>query len=136
MCQLLKDFTMERPRAAVLRPKGPIAFVLIFLPQPSYGLLIASAFKALSYETAFPLLLAATRWRGGYSRYRRSAVTSARHANVTQVRMKPNIGFSPKDRQLPGTKKALLAYCVSRNRYLDFRAGGHGSIHPEGANSL
>jgi len=33
-------------------------------PQPSYGLLIAIAFKARSYDTAFPLLLAAARRRG------------------------------------------------------------------------
>jgi len=44
--------------------KRALAFVPNLLPQPSYELLIAIGFKALSYETAFPLLLTAARWRG------------------------------------------------------------------------
>jgi len=43
--------------------KRALAFVPN-LPQPSYEPLITIGFKALSYETAFPLLLTAARWRG------------------------------------------------------------------------
>jgi len=64
MGQRFKALSMERPRAAVVVPKGTLALMLSLLPQPSYGLLIAIAFKARSYDMAFPLLLAAARRRG------------------------------------------------------------------------
>jgi len=87
MGQRFKELSMERPRAAVVVPKGTLAFVPNLLPQPSYELLIAIGFKALSYETAFPLLLTAARWRGEGHVINVRRRRLARHASVTNIHL-------------------------------------------------
>jgi len=86
-------------------------------PQPSYGLLIAIAFKTRPYDTAPPPSYLQPHDGGGtvtLSTFDGTLCPS--HSRRKQVIMTPNIGSLPKIGNCLGTK-ALLTYCVSRSRY-------------------